>query len=110
MANGGVKWTGLKPGVRVRQLVAGNSTAETVSVSGLDVTFNLATDSDGAQTSTANTLLATLAASASASVLVSGVADGTGAGLAGTWNSFVQLLMDVEQGDEWTSYRGSRRG
>lgn len=104
MANGGVKWTGLKPGVRVRQLVAGNSTAETVSVSGLDVTFNLATDADGAQTSTANSLLATLAASASASALVSGVADGTGAGLAGTWNSFVQLLMDVEQGDEWTSY------
>ena len=53
MANGGVRWTGLKPGVRVRQLVAGNDTDETVSVSGLDVTFNLATDADGAQTSTA---------------------------------------------------------
>jgi hypothetical protein len=104
MANGGVKWTGLKPGVRVRQLVAGNGTPETVSVSGLDVTFNLETDSDGAQVSTANTLLARLAASPSASALVSGVADGTGAGLAGTWNDFVELLMDVEQGDEWTSY------
>lgn len=104
MANGGVKWTGLKPGVRVRQLVAGNSTAESVSVSGLDVTFNESTDSDGAQTSTANTLLATLAASATASALISGVADGTGAGVAGTWNDFVELLMDVEEGDEWTSY------
>lgn len=104
MANGGVQWTGLKPGVRVRQLVAGNSTAESVSVSGLDVTLNLATDADGAQTSTANTLLATLAASTTASALVSGVADGTGAGLAGTWNDFVELLMNVEQGDEWTSY------
>ncbi len=104
MANGGVRWTGLKPGVRVRQLVAGNSTAESVSVSGLDVTFYESTDSDGAQTSTANTLLATLAASATASALVSGVADGTGAGLAGTWNNFVELLMDIEQGDEWTSY------
>jgi hypothetical protein len=104
MANGGVRWTGLKPGVRVRQLVAGNSTPESVSVSGLDVTLNLATDSDGAQTSTANSLLATLAASASASALVSGVADGTGAGLAGTWNDFVELLMNVEEGDEWTSY------
>lgn len=104
MANGGIRWTGLKPGVRVRQLVGGNSTVESVSVSALDVTFNEATDADGAQTSTANTLLATLAASATASALVSGVADGTGAALAGTWNSFVELLMDVEQGDEWTSY------
>lgn len=102
-ANGGVEWTALKPNVRVRQLVSGNDTDESITVAGTDITFILATDSDGAETSTPNSLLATLAGSTSGSLLLSGVATGSGAGIAGNWD-FVRLTMSLEAGDEWTSY------
>lgn len=65
-ANGGIAWTALKPGVRVRHVVAGNNTTETIQVAGLDVTIISATDADGAETSTPNSILATLALSAHA--------------------------------------------
>ena len=105
-ANGGIAWTALKPGVRVRHVVAGNNTTETIQVAGLDVTIISATDADGAETSTANSILATLALSAhaDAQALLSGVATGTGAGIIGSWATYVSLLMAMEAGDEWTSY------
>lgn len=105
-ANGGVLWTAKKPGVRIRQLVSGNSTAESITYAGLDVTVNVATDSNGAQTSTPNSLV-TLYGSASAAVqaLVGlPTVTGTGAGIVGAWDDFVELPISLEEADEWTSY------
>lgn len=56
--------------VRVRYVVAGNSTALSVSVSSNDITVNVATDSGGAATSTAAQVRDAVNASAPASALV----------------------------------------
>lgn len=105
-ANGGIAWTAKVPGVRIRQVVAGVSVTETITVAGLDVTIVSATDANGAPTSTPNSVLATLALAvhADAQALLSGVASGTGAGLIGSWSTYIALRMAMEQGDEWTSY------
>lgn len=57
--------------VRVRYVVAGNSTPLTVSVSDNDITVNVATDSGGAATSTAAQVKAAIDASTPAAALVS---------------------------------------
>lgn len=69
--------------ITIRYVVAGNSTALSVSVSGSAITVNLATDSGGAPTSTASQVLAAVQASAPATALVaSALAPGSsGAGV-----------------------------
>ena len=57
--------------VRVRYVVSGNSTPLSVSVSGKDITVNVATDSGGAATSTAAQVKAAIDASTPAAALVS---------------------------------------
>lgn len=68
--------------IRVRYVISGNSTPLTVSVSGNDITVNVATDSGGAATSTANQVKAAVQASTPASALVQVAlapgSDGTG--------------------------------
>lgn len=63
--------------ISVRYVVAGNSTALSVSVSGKDITVNVATDSGGAATSTAAQIRTAVLAATAAAALVS-VANATG--------------------------------
>jgi len=102
-ANGAISWTGLKPGVRVRHLVSGNNTAEDITVAALDVTVVSATDANGAETSTPNSVLATLASKPTIAALLSGAVSGTGAGIIGNWD-YVALPMSLELDDQWSSY------
>ncbi len=108
--NGGIAWTAKKPLVRVRHLVSGNSTVESILVTGgdginsrADVTIISATDANGAETSTPNSVIATLAANATAAAFVSGVAGGAGTGIIGSWD-YVTMIAAMVAGDEWTSY------
>ena len=106
--NGGTLWTAKKPGVRVRQVASGQSTAAGITAAGLDVTVTLATDTNGAQTSTPNDLV-TLYGTAPASVLALVTAPtvtGTGLGIAGAWDEFVSLPV-AERRE--TSGRATRR-
>jgi len=57
-------------GIRVRYVVSGNNTALSVSVSGKDITVNVATDGGGAATSTATQVRTAVNASTSAAALV----------------------------------------
>ncbi len=109
-ANGGIAWTAKKPKVRVRHLVSGNNTTEDILVTGgdgvnayADVTVISATDANGAETSTPNTVLATLASNSAARALLAGTATGTGGGIIGSWN-YVAMIVAMAEGDEWTSY------
>ena len=111
-ANGGIAWTSKKPLVKVRHLVSGNNTAENILVTGGDgvnsyatVTIVSATDADGAETSTPNSVLTTLAltANASAAALLSGTVTGAGTGIIGNWD-YVTMISAMAAGDEWTSY------
>ncbi len=104
-ADGAISWTAKKPNVQVRHLVSGNSTAADIVVAGLDVTIISATDTNGAETSTANAILTLLAlpAHADAALLISGVVSGAGTGIIGNWD-YVALAQALAQGDEWTSY------
>lgn len=75
VANSNLKFTALAAGtggnvIRFRYVIAGNNTALSVSVAGSDITINLATSAGGAATSTANQIMAAVAASAPASALV----------------------------------------
>jgi hypothetical protein len=56
--------------IRIRYVVAGNSTALSVSVAGNDITVNLATNGSGVPSSTAAQVLAAINASGSASALI----------------------------------------
>lgn len=70
--------------IRVRYVVAGNDTPLSVSVSGNDITVNLATDGSGVATSTSAQVKAALEGSAPASALISvaHAAGNSGAGVA----------------------------
>ncbi len=86
-ANGGVTYKAVTPGtagngIRVRHVVAGNSTPLSVSVSSLDITVNLATDPGGAATSTATQVAAAVTAHGPAAALVTAVVTGNGSGVA----------------------------
>lgn len=108
--NGGISWTAKKPLVRVRHLVGGNNALEDILVSGgdgvntyADVTIISATDSNGAETSTASTVLSTLAGKTDASALISGAVTGSGAGIIGNWD-YVIMIAAMAKDDQWTSY------
>lgn len=101
--NGTLNWTAKKPGTRIRHLVAGNNTVEAFVVAGNDVTLVSATDANGAETSTPNSVLVTLAANTAAAALLSATISGTGAGIIGNW-SYTALPMALALNDRWTSY------
>lgn len=68
--------------IRVRTVNPGtNNAALSISVSGADITINLATDGSAAATTTAALAVAALAASQAAAALVSAVAEGNGSGV-----------------------------
>lgn len=80
-ANGGVTYTALSLGVRVRHL-GGTSQTLAIGVAGSDITVQLGTDGAAAVTSTANDVHALWYATAAAFALADEVPTGTGAGLA----------------------------
>jgi hypothetical protein len=88
--------------IRVRYVVAGASTALSVSVSGNDITVNSATDGASAATSTANQVAAAVAASTPAAALVT-VANA--AGNDGTGVITALGFTALSGGTDWT--RGS---
>jgi hypothetical protein len=67
--------------IRVRYVVAGNNTDLSVSVSGNDITVNVATNAGGSPTSTATLIKAAVDGNGPASALVSTALVGTGAGV-----------------------------
>lgn len=90
-ANGGVVYTPNAAGVRVRHL-GGMGMTLGVTVSGNDITVQLATTVAGAITSNANAVVA--AVNVAASALVTASAQGTGLGLAGVNVNFMPLTDD----------------
>lgn len=85
-ANAGVTYKAVDAGtagnsIRVRHVVAGNSTPLSISVAGLDITVNVATDGGGAPTSTATLIAAAILASGPASALVTATVTGNGSGI-----------------------------
>lgn len=85
--NAAVNYTALGSGtlgnqIQIRYVVAGNNTPLTVSVTGRDITVNVATGAGGAPTSTGSQVMAAVNAHATASLMVQGVlplgSDGTG--------------------------------
>lgn len=96
--NGDVSYYALAAGVRIRHL-GGISKVRGVSVSGSDIEVQLGTDGAGAvlNTSSATQIAADVNAHASASLLVSAQAGGTGADKAGIW-------------EPWTALAGGSRG
>lgn len=90
-ANGGVVYTPNAAGVRVRHL-GGMGMTLGVTVSGNDITVQLATTVAGAITSNANAVVA--AVNVAAAALVTASAQGTGLGLAGVFTNFMPLTDD----------------
>lgn len=87
--------------IRVRYVVAGISTALSVSVSGTDITVNVATDGSGVATSTAAAVASAVAGSGPASALV------TVTNLAGNDGSGVVAAIDwmrLRSGDNGVRY------
>ena len=82
--NGGVSYTALVAGVRVRQL-GGISGLLQVTVSGNDITVQLDTTNMGVVTSTADQVAVAINGDPAASLLVTAGYTGTGLGLAGVW-------------------------
>ena len=80
--NGDILYRALASGATIRHVVAGTSTARSIAVVGSAVTVNVATDSGGAvaSTETANSILASVLADSSASLLVTGAIAGGGTG------------------------------
>jgi hypothetical protein len=68
--------------IRVAHITAGNNTPLTVSVSGKDITVNLATSAGGVATSTAAQVAAAVNGTAAANNLVTASLPGTGASVA----------------------------
>ena len=73
-------------GFRVKHVVAGTNTALSVSVTGSDITVNLATDGNKDPTSTAADIKTAIDASAAASALVAVRCFGAGTGIGGAWD------------------------
>jgi hypothetical protein len=105
-ANGGVTYTALVEGVQVKHLRgsagAARSVSATVSGTTRSLVITSATDSNGAQTSTANDVLEAIAANATAASWVSAVATGTGAGIVGCLNTYQTLPVSLATGDKFT--------
>lgn len=91
--NGGIVYTALVQGVRIRQL-GGISKALSVTVAGNDITVQLATNAAGAVTSTANAVVTAYNAVVAATLLATATVTGTGLGLAGIWEIYTPLTDD----------------
>lgn len=95
-----VTWTAKDEGVRVQVLESGISVpAPKVQVTLKDVLIYVATDANGIRTTTAAQLVTAVANDAKASLLLSGVASGTGAGLAGDTVGWLALVTAFDTGD-----------
>ncbi len=88
--NGGVSYTALVAGVRVRQL-GGIGGTLAVSVAGLDITVQLGTDGAGVVTSTAADVVIAINGEPAAAALVTVASTGTGMGLAGVWSGWTPI-------------------
>lgn len=97
--NGDITWTAKQENVQVQLLESGANSALNVLVAGTQVQIFLATDANGEQTSTAAQVVAAVAGSALASKLLSGVAGGSGASLAGDTTAYVSLPVQFSTGD-----------
>lgn len=94
--NAGVTYKAVDAGtpgnlIRVRHVVAGNSTPLSINVTGVDITVNVATDGGGLPISTANQIAAAILASGAASALVTATptGDGTGVALAASYTFLI---------------------
>lgn len=91
--NGGVSYTAQITGVRIRHL-GGISMTLSVTVSGTDITVQLATDGSGNVTSTANQVVTAYNAVSAAVALATATATGFGGGIAGVYPTFTPLTDD----------------
>lgn len=92
--NGGVKYTALVTGARVKHL-GGISKTLAVTVAGNDITVQLGTDGSGNVTSTANQVITAFNGVAAAVALATATATGSGTGLAGVAELFLPLTDDA---------------
>lgn len=97
--NGDVSWTAKEEGVQLTVLESGVSQAMRLQVIGEGVTVYLDTDANGVRTTTATALVAFVAADPVASTMLSGVAGGTGASLAGDTAGPLSLPVQFASGD-----------
>lgn len=100
-ANADITWTAKQEDVAYRVIEAGVSQAAKVLVTATDVDIYLATDANGVRTSTAAQIVALVAASSTASKLLSGVAGGTGADLAGDTSGYQSLPVQFSTEDQF---------
>lgn len=107
-ANNDLVWTANTGGtagnsIRIRYVVSGTNTPLSVSVSGNDITVNVATDGAGAATSTATAVKNAVAASSAAGQLVTGT---NAAGNDGTGVVAALAFTNLTGGTDWTVGRG----
>lgn len=101
-ANSNVDYSPKVEGVQVKHANPGTSNISIlVSVSGKSITISPVTDANGVQTSTATQIVAAVAASTTASLLVSAAATGSGAGIVGIPNVFQALPVSLATGDAY---------
>lgn len=101
-SNGGVTYKAVAYGtsgnsIQVRHVVAGNSTPLTISVTGSQITVNVATDSGGLATSTATAIATAVGLYGPASALVTAAATGTGASITAA-AGYTNLVGGVDGG------------
>jgi len=94
-ATGDVRYVRIADGVRIRHL-GGTSTALGVSISGNDVTVQLATNGLSVVTSTANDVVNLINATPAVLLLLNAfVNNAPGTGIAGIWTSYMDLSGDL---------------
>lgn len=92
---GDVRYVRIADGVRVRHL-GGTSTALSISISGNDVTVQLATNASSVVTSTANDVVNLINATPAVLLLLNAfVNNAPGTGIAGIWTSYMDLSGDL---------------
>jgi len=91
--------------IRIRHVNNGPGASLTITVSGRDITVNLATDGGGAITSTATQIAAAITASAPASALITAAVTGTGSNIQTTY-PYMKLAGGQEYNDNgrWEVY------
>lgn len=95
-ATGDVRYVRIADGVRVRHL-GGTSTALSISISGNDVTVQLATNASSVVTSTANDIVNLVNATPGALLLLNAfVNTAPGTGIAGIWTAYMDLSGDTK--------------
>lgn len=95
-ATGDVRYFKITDGVRIRHL-GGTSTALAVSVAGLDVTVQLATNALSVVTSTANDVVNLINATPAVLLLLNAlVGNAPGTGIAGIWTPYMDLSGDIK--------------